>query len=147
VAERASWLGVSISEPWQAVLASVAVLVVLWVALLALLVLGRPETAALRDMPRMLPDTLRLVGRLAKDTSISRSARLPVWALLGYLALPIDVVPDFIPVIGYADDAILTAFVLRRLARRAGPAKLVEHWPGTPEGLATVVRMLHLRPN
>jgi uncharacterized membrane protein YkvA (DUF1232 family) len=67
-----------------------------------------------------------------------------VWALLAYLALPIDLVPDFIPVIGYADDAILTAIVLRHLARRAGWKRVAEHWPGTSDGLVTLSRMLRL---
>ena len=137
----------SVSSSWHALLLSLAVLVALWIAFLVFLVITRPDTGALRDLPRMLPDTLRLVGRLAKDQSIARSARLPVWVLLGYLAAPIDLVPDFIPVIGYTDDAILTALVLRHLVRKAGPEKLVEHWPGTPEGLVTLTRMLHLGPN
>jgi uncharacterized membrane protein YkvA (DUF1232 family) len=64
--------------------------------------------------------------------------------LLVYLASPIDLVPDFIPVIGYADDVIITSIVLRRLVRRAGPEKLREHWPGTPEGLAQLQRLLRL---
>jgi uncharacterized membrane protein YkvA (DUF1232 family) len=92
----------------------------------------------------MLPDTVRMVSRLARDRTIPRSARLPVWALLAYLAMPIDLVPDFLPVIGYADDAILTALVLHRLMRKAGPAKLAEHWTGTPEGLTALREMLHL---
>ncbi|MDQ6854315.1 MAG: DUF1232 domain-containing protein [Actinomycetota bacterium] len=61
--------------------------------------------------------------------------------------MPIDLIPDFLPVVGYADDAILTALVLHRLLRTAGPTKLAEHWPGTPEGLATLTQMLHLEPN
>ena len=129
---------------WQAALVSLAVLVVLWVAFLAFLVIARPDTGTLRGLPRMLPDTVRLVRRLAGDRTIPRSARLPVWAVLAYLAMPIDLVPDFLPVIGYADDVILTAFVLRRLMRKAGPAKLVEHWTGTPEGLTVLRQMLRL---
>jgi uncharacterized membrane protein YkvA (DUF1232 family) len=131
---------------WQAALLSLAVLMVLWVAFLAFLVIARPDTGTLSGLPRMLPDTIRLVGRLARDRSIPRSARFPVWALLAYYAMPIDLVPDFLPVIGYADDAILTALVLRRLLRTTGPTKLAEVWPGTPEGLAALSRMLKLEP-
>jgi uncharacterized membrane protein YkvA (DUF1232 family) len=54
-------------------------------------------------------------------------------------------VPDFIPVIGFADDAIITSFVLRHVIARSGPAKLAEHWPGSPEGLSTLTRILRLR--
>jgi uncharacterized membrane protein YkvA (DUF1232 family) len=64
---------------------------------------------------------------------------------LGYLALPIDLIPDFVPVLGYADDAIIVAFVLRSVARRAGPEALAKHWLGTPEGLVAVRRMCRLR--
>ena len=69
---------------------------------------------------------------------------MPVWALLAYLAMPIDLVPDFLPVIGNADDAILTALILRRLMHKAGPAKLAEQWTGTPEGLTVLRQMLRL---
>ncbi len=129
---------------WRAALLSLAVLVALWVVLLAFLAVVRPDTGTLRGLPRILPDTVRVVRRLAGDRSIPRSARLPVWALLAYLGMPIDLVPDFLPVIGYADDAILTALVLRRLMRKAGPTKLAEHWTGTPEGLAMLRQLLYL---
>lgn len=132
---------------WQATLISLGVLVVLWLVFLAYLSIARPDTGTLKQMPRVLPDTIRLVRRLAADPSIPRSARWPVWGLLGYLAMPIDLVPDFLPVIGYADDAILTAIVLRRLVRHAGPEKVSTQWPGTPEGLTALRRMLRLDPS
>ena len=65
---------------------------------------------------------------------------------MAYLALPFDLVPDVVPVIGYADDAILTSLLLRRVIRLAGPEKLAEYWPGTAEGLATLRQVLRLRP-
>jgi uncharacterized membrane protein YkvA (DUF1232 family) len=61
--------------------------------------------------------------------------------LLGYLALPFDLIPDFVPVLGYADDAIIVALVLRSATRSAGPDALAKHWPGTPEGLAALKRL------
>jgi uncharacterized membrane protein YkvA (DUF1232 family) len=64
--------------------------------------------------------------------------------LLAYLALPIDLIPDFIPVLGYADDAVIVALVLRSVTRRAGPDALAEHWPGTPDGLAALRRLCRL---
>jgi uncharacterized membrane protein YkvA (DUF1232 family) len=64
-----------------------------------------------------------------------------LWLLLGYLASPIDLVPDFIPVVGYADDAVIVALTLRSVVRRAGPEALERHWPGTDEGLAAVLRL------
>jgi uncharacterized membrane protein YkvA (DUF1232 family) len=123
---------------------AVTALAIVWAVFMAFVFVVRPGDLALRDAVRLLPDTLRLVRRLAADRSIPVRARVSVWFLLVYLASPIDLVPDFVPVIGYADDAILVAFVLRRLIRRAGSEKLREHWPGTPEGLQTLRRALRL---
>jgi uncharacterized membrane protein YkvA (DUF1232 family) len=61
--------------------------------------------------------------------------------LLAYLLLPVDLVPDFLPVIGYADDAIIVALVLRSTIRRAGTGSLERHWPGTPAGLRIIDRL------
>ena len=99
---------------------------------------GQNRGMAWRDAVRLLPDVVRLVRRLAADRSLSNSVRVRMWLLLGYLAMPIDVVPDFIPVIGFADDAIIVAAGLRSVIRRAGPAAIEQHWPGTPEGLQAV---------
>lgn len=130
----------------RAVLSAVVVLAGAWALFALVLIVRRPDRATLALAARMLPDTLRLVGRLARDRTVSHSARLPLWLLLAYLALPFDLVPDILPVIGYADDAILTALVLRRLVRHAGPDKLAEHWPGTAEGLDTLRHLLRLGP-
>ena len=106
--------------------------------------LAKPDDTTLRDALRLLPDIVRLVRRLVADREIPRRTRWLVWFLLGYLVLPIDLVPDFIPVLGYADDAIITSLVLRHVIRTAGMPKVAEHWPGTPEGLAALQRLLRL---
>jgi uncharacterized membrane protein YkvA (DUF1232 family) len=67
--------------------------------------------------------------------------RVRVALLVVYLAVPFDLVPDVVPVIGYADDAVVVALVLRSVVRRAGAEALHRHWPGTPEGLALVLRL------
>jgi uncharacterized membrane protein YkvA (DUF1232 family) len=67
-----------------------------------------------------------------------------LWVTLGYLAVPVDLVPDVIPVLGYADDAILVTAVLRAVVRRAGPETVERHWPGTPEGLDALRRLVGL---
>lgn len=67
-----------------------------------------------------------------------------MWLLLAYLALPVDLVPDFIPVLGYADDAIVVVLVLRSVVRRAGPDAVARHWPGTAEGLAALRQVARL---
>ena len=124
-----------------------AALVAMWLAFVTFVRIIRPDNTSLSDATRLLPDTLRLVRRLSNDRTISRSTRWWIWALLIYLASPIDLVPDFVPVVGFADDAIITSFVLRRLIARSGTAKLREHWPGTEAGLAALIRLLRLRPD
>lgn len=69
-----------------------------------------------------------------------------LWLLLGYLVSPLDLIPDFIPVVGYADDAVIVAITLRSVVRRAGPEPLERHWPGTPSGLSVVQRLAGLEP-
>ena len=84
----------------------------------------------------------RLLRHLTGDGTLPRGVRVRLWLLLAYLALPIDLIPDFIPVLGYADDAIVVALALRSVARRAGPAAVERHWPGSPEGLTAVMRLV-----
>ena len=126
------------------VLVGAAVTAGLWIVVALVLVVARPESDTLREGMRLLPDTLRLVRRLASDRSVPPSARVLVWLLLGYLVLPIDLVPDFLPVIGYADDLILTVLVLRYVVRQAGHKTLEDHWPGTAEGLTTLRALVRL---
>jgi uncharacterized membrane protein YkvA (DUF1232 family) len=119
-------------------------LLLLWLALLAVLWLTRPDDLRLRELLRLLPDVVRLLRRLAADGTLPRGVRVRLWLLLGYLALPVDLVPDVVPVLGYADDAVVVALVLRSVVRRAGPEAVARHWPGTPEGLAAVRRLARL---
>ena len=132
------------SSGWQLVTALVGGVLVLWVALMVSLWMTKPDELRLRDAMRLLPDLVRLLRRLAADRSLPRGVRVRLWFLLLYLALPIDLVPDFIPVIGYADDAVIVAIALRSVSRRAGSAALDRHWPGTPDGLAAIRRLAGL---
>lgn len=111
-----------------------------WLLLVVALIAVRPRGARLRDAVRLLPDTLRLLGRLSVDPDVPRGARVRLWLLFAYLAIPFDLVPDFIPVLGYADDAIVAVAVLRSVVRRAGAEAIRRHWPGTPDGLAALGR-------
>jgi uncharacterized membrane protein YkvA (DUF1232 family) len=109
--------------------------------LLLVLAVARPDGATLTDALKILPDTIHLLGRLAGDPELPRSLHRTLWFLAGYLAMPFDLVPDFIPVLGYADDAIVVAVALRRVVRVAGPEALERHWTGSPAGLAVVRRL------
>jgi uncharacterized membrane protein YkvA (DUF1232 family) len=123
------------------VIAIAVAIVVLWLALVLLLLVLRPSGVDLAAVRRFVPDVLRLVRDLAKDTSLPRGVRTRLLLLLAYLVSPLDLVPDFIPVLGYADDVIVVAVVLRSVIRRAGPAALDRHWRGTPEGLRIIRRL------
>jgi uncharacterized membrane protein YkvA (DUF1232 family) len=103
-----------------------------------------PETVGMRDALRLLPDILRVLRRLAADPLVPKAVRIKLLFLLGYLLLPLDLVPDFLPLIGYADDVIVLALVLRSVVRSAGPGPLRRLWPGTPAGLAVVERLAGL---
>ena len=126
-------------------LAVVGGLLLCWVVLVAVLWWRRPEETRLRDLLRLLPDVLRLVRRLAADTTLPRGVRVRLGVLLAYLAFPIDLIPDFIPVLGYADDAIIVTAVLRSVVRRAGLDAVRAHWPGTDDGFAALARLTGIR--
>jgi uncharacterized membrane protein YkvA (DUF1232 family) len=131
---------------WELLLGIAAGLLMLWLALLAVLWRASrgQDPVRLRDALRLLPDVLRLLRRLVRDPAVPRGARVRLALLLGYLLMPIDIVPDFIPVLGYADDAIVAVLALRSILRAAGPDALTRHWPGTPDGLAALQRLAGL---
>lgn len=130
---------------WETALAVVGGLVLLWGGLVVgLYAIGRRhgDPTSLSDALRLLPDVIRLLRRLAADPSLPRGVRWRLALTLGYLLLPIDLVPDVIPVVGYADDVVVVALALRSVVRAAGVDSLERHWPGTAAGLATLKRLL-----
>jgi uncharacterized membrane protein YkvA (DUF1232 family) len=128
------------------VLAALLVVYAVVVAALWLYARRHPEVLSLRDAMRLLPDVLRLVRRLAADRSLPIATRVWLVLLLAYLVSPVDLVPDVVPVLGYADDAVVVALVLRAVVRSAGPEPLARHWPGSPGGLLLVNRLAGLSP-
>lgn len=131
--------GVGVVERWwQVPVGVLAGLVLLWLVLLALLWLGRrglPQDVGLREALRLVPDTVRLLRRLAADRTVPRGVRVRLALLSAYLLLPIDLVPDVIPVLGYADDAVVMVVAVRSAVRRAGAEAVARHWPGSRAGL------------
>lgn len=113
-------------------LVSIAVTLGIYAALVCWLFLAGRNGEA-RALARFIPDCLIFFRRLLGDDRVRRSRKLALVCLLGYLALPVDVIPDFIPVAGQLDDAILVAVVLRFVLRGGGREMLDEHWPGPPE--------------
>ena len=123
------------------VLAGVGGLLALYALLVAALaVSGRGEAA--RALARFVPDCVVLVRRLVSDERVTRAQRAMLLALVAYLAMPFDLVPDFIPVAGQLDDAIAIALVLRGLLRATGPEPIREHWPGPDSSLRALLRAL-----
>jgi len=133
---------------WQTVVGIVAGLLLVYAVLLVLLWRAHrrnPDEIGLREALRLLPDLVRLLKRLTADKTLPRGVRVRIVLLLIYLASPIDLVPDFVPVLGYADDAIIVAIALRSVTRRAGTQAIERHWPGTPEGLRAIRRLAGLK--
>ena len=124
---------------WEWLLIALGVFVVLWVGFVALLYAsGRREDA--RALARFIPDCIVLVHRLLHDPRVPRRRKLLLVGLIAYLALPFDLVPDFIPVAGQLDDVIIVVLVLRQVLRGGGEALLREHWPGPEASLRIVLR-------
>lgn len=118
-----------------------------WLVLLAALIAVRPRGSLLSEALRILPDMLRLLHRLAADPELPRGVRVRLGLLLAYLAVPVDLVPDFVPVLGHADDAIIATAVLRSVVRRAGLTAVRRRWPGTDDGFAALCRLTGLASN
>jgi uncharacterized membrane protein YkvA (DUF1232 family) len=129
---------------WDLLIGVAAALVLAWVALVIALVIARPRGGLLREAFRILPDLLRLIRRLAADKTLPRGIRVRLMLLLVYLAIPFDPIPDFIPVLGYADDAIIVTVVLRSVVRRAGLDAVRAHWPGSDDGFTALTRLAGL---
>jgi uncharacterized membrane protein YkvA (DUF1232 family) len=104
-----------------------------------LLALGRREAA--RDLAAFVPDCAVLFRRLLGDARVPRRAKLALAFLLVYLLMPFDLVPDFIPIAGQLDDAILVAAVIGYVVRRAGRSVVEEQWPGSERGLRLVLAL------
>jgi uncharacterized membrane protein YkvA (DUF1232 family) len=125
---------------WQSVLIVVGVLALAYAGLVATLVVtGRRADA--RALARFVPDCSVLFGRLLSDPRVSRGHRVLLVGLVAYLSMPFDLVPDFIPVAGHLDDAIVALLVLRTVLRGARADLIREHWPGGETSLAVVLRL------
>ncbi len=134
---------------WRVVSVLLAVaggLLLVWLAAVAALWAVAPGESTLRGAARLVPDLVRLVRRLAADPELPRGVRVRLWLLLGYLLMPIDLVPDMIPVIGWADDLVVAALVLRSVLRASGADAVTRHWPGTDDGLRAVLALAGHRP-
>ena len=115
------------------------------VGVAALIAAGRREDA--RALAGFIPDCLVLVTRLARDRRVSRVRRAVLFIVLGYLAFPIDLVPDFLPGIGHLDDAVLLGLALRLVVHGGGSDLVRQAWPGPQASLTLVLRAAGLETN
>ncbi len=120
--------------PWGLLIIAIGLYAV---AAAALIAAGRREDA--RALVGFIPDCAVLVGRLARDKRISRPRRAALFCVLAYLAFPLDLVPDFLPVAGQLDDAVMVALALRVLMRGATTQMLRDAWPGPDSSLRFVL--------
>ena len=104
----------------------------------AMIVAGRRGVA--RDIARFIPDCIALVRDLLRDPRVPRRHKRLLGVLVGYLALPFDIVPDFIPIAGHLDDALVVVLALRVVLRGSGSELVREHWRGPESSLAVVLR-------
>ncbi len=121
----------------------VLILIAVWALLVGILVLaGRAFLA--RELAALLPNLIRLFAGLIRDRRVPLRAKIVLAFASLWLASPIDLIPDFIPVAGSLDDAIVAALALRFVLRTTDRAVLAEHWRGDPRTLERILRLVSL---
>ena len=124
------------------ILAIVVGVIALWVALLVLLWILRPRDVAARELLRVVPDLLRLLRSVVSDRSAPWDVRAVLVLLIAWILSPIDLIPEFIPVLGPLDDVVVAVLAMRYTRRRMGIEDLRSRWAGSDEGFALVERVL-----
>lgn len=123
----------------RAVLLGLGLAVLIWAGVvLALLLAGQRDRA--REMASLVPNLLLLFRDLLRDARVPRRAKLWLVVAVLWIASPVDLVPEFIPVAGPLDDAIVAAIALRHLLRCTPKAVMLEHWRGDPAVLERLLR-------
>ncbi len=125
----------------RAVIVSLVIAAALWVtAVLVLIASGRRHSA--RELATFIPHLVGLFRRLLMDPEVPRRAKVWVWVGVIWIASPIDLIPEFIPVVGPLDDVIVAGIVLRRLVRSSGPEVIRRHWRGEEGSLDLLLRLI-----
>ena len=125
---------------WRNLLIALAVCVAIWaVALVGLMLAGRRLAA--RRLVTAVPDLLALLKGLLRDPRVPRRSKFWVGFAFVWVLSPIDLIPEFLPVIGPLDDIVVVVLVLRHLLKTTPPGVLAEHWRGDPEVLARTLRL------
>lgn len=127
---------------WSPFVGIVASLVAVWTLFLAILWVFRPRDVRLGEVIRIVPDVLRLVRDLIRDGSAPLGVRAASIGLVAWLLNPLDIIPEFIPVLGPLDDVVVAVLVLRYVRRRLGEADFSRRWRGTSDGYALLSGVL-----
>ena len=98
----------------------------------------------MKDLLLALPRLARMFVSLAADREVPTAAKVVLAALAVYLASPIDLIPDFIPFLGYVDDLLVAALLLDGILTFVDRSLVLRYWPGNPESLDKVARVAHL---
>ena len=118
----------------RALLIGLAIAVAVWLLAIALLVLFGRRTAA-RELAALIPNVVVLFRGLLRDPGVSRGSKALIVFAVAWLVSPIDLVPEFVPVAGPLDDAIVAALVLRFVLRRTDRVVVESYWKGSPTTL------------
>ena len=127
---------------WGDVARVLLALVAVWALLIGVLWVLRPRGVPLAAALRVVPDVLRLVRSLLGDRSTPLGVRLALGGLMAWLISPIDLIPEFIPLLGPVDDLVVAVLVLRYVRRRLGEEELRRRWPGSAESYALLSTIL-----
>jgi uncharacterized membrane protein YkvA (DUF1232 family) len=119
-------------------------LVAVWFVLLFVAVRAKRRGQSVTEIVRLVPDLARLLARVSHDRTIPLRVRVRIFIAIAYNAQPINLIPDFVPVIGLVDNVAIILWAVRSTVRHAGPEAITRHWPGTPDGLATLFRLARL---
>ena len=127
---------------WRFVVAAFGSLLLVWLLFIAVLWVFRPRDVTLGQLIRIVPDVLRLVRQILADGTVPLRVRVALVGLLAWLLNPIDLIPEFVPVLGPLDDVVVAVLVLRYVRRILGDDELRRRWPGTAEGYALLAGVL-----
>lgn len=127
---------------WRTLAVVVAGIFAVWAILIGLLWMFRPRDIGLGELLRVIPDVARLVRGLLGDRAVPFPAKVALVGLLAWLISPIDLIPEFIPVLGPLDDVVVAVLVLRYVRHKVGLEGLRSRWPGTPDGFALLSRII-----
>lgn len=127
---------------WTVLAGVVLAIGCLWIALVALLWAVRPRDVRARELVRVVPDLVRLLRAMIADRTLPIDVRVVLLALVAWIVSPIDLVPEFVPVIGPLDDVVVAMLAIRYVRRRVGLDGIRRRWPGSDEGFALVARLM-----